>query len=195
MEVTSKPAQILTAYDFSETAELALAHTLDLATQDVPREFHCLVVLDPHKGLGLKHHEEVNFAYTEEVQKLATKSITDNMAKLKHDGAPEILVHVRIGDPAKEVLTLAKEIGASLIILGSHGRKGVKRLLLGSVSERVAREALCPVLVTRDRTYQDVEREHIVPAKESEHGPQYVPPQRFHYNSTAPRRSKAWALY
>jgi nucleotide-binding universal stress UspA family protein len=55
------------------------------------------------------------------------------------------------GDPATEIVTAAREWPADLIVLGSHGRKGVSRLLIGSVAEAVTRRAPCPVLVVRAR--------------------------------------------
>jgi nucleotide-binding universal stress UspA family protein len=185
--------QILVAFDFSDTAELALQHAINMAAEPEERDFHFLVALDPSKGIGLKKNETINFQYAEEVQKLATKHIEGAYERMNRGGELSMLVHVRIGEPVPEILALADEIGASLILIGSHGRTGVKRLLLGSVSERVVREALCPVLVTRDRTYQDVTRSKVfeVPKTTDE----YVPPHRYHYNSGAPTRPKAWALY
>lgn len=53
---------------------------------------------------------------------------------------------VEVGDPAEVVLRVAREIGASLIVLGTRGRTGLGRLLMGSVAEQVVRAAECPVL-------------------------------------------------
>jgi nucleotide-binding universal stress UspA family protein len=53
------------------------------------------------------------------------------------------------GDPAKEILRVAREADAELIVLGTHGRGGLPRLLLGSVAEQVIRTAPCPVLTIR----------------------------------------------
>lgn len=50
------------------------------------------------------------------------------------------------GEPAEVVLRVAREVGASLIVLGTHGRTGLGRLLMGSVAEQVVRAAGCPVL-------------------------------------------------
>jgi hypothetical protein len=49
--------------------------------------------------------------------------------------------------------------------------------------------------VAREREYADVHRSQIIDAQSADHGPEYVPPHRFHYNSGAPTRNKAWALY
>ncbi|MCA9168024.1 MAG: universal stress protein [Planctomycetales bacterium] len=62
---------------------------------------------------------------------------------------PGIEINVGFGDPGHVITDLAQEIGADLIVIPSHGRTGVKRLLLGSVAERVVRMAHCPVLVLR----------------------------------------------
>jgi universal stress protein A len=55
-------------------------------------------------------------------------------------------VHIRTGDPATEIIGMAAESGAGLIVMATHGRKGLRRLVLGSVAERVVREAPCAVL-------------------------------------------------
>lgn len=56
---------------------------------------------------------------------------------------------VRVGRPAHEVIAVAKEWPADVIVVGSHGRHGIPRVLLGSVAESVMRHADCPVLVIR----------------------------------------------
>ncbi len=53
------------------------------------------------------------------------------------------------GDPAAEIVRAAKEWGADIVVIGTHGRDGVQRFLLGSVAEKVVRHAPCPVLVVR----------------------------------------------
>jgi len=56
---------------------------------------------------------------------------------------------VEIGDPAVEILQLAARLDIDLIVMATHGRKGLRRLVLGSVTERVVREARCPVLTVK----------------------------------------------
>lgn len=53
------------------------------------------------------------------------------------------------GGPAAVILEVAQEIGADLIVMGTHGRTGLRRLLMGSVAERIVRTAPCPVLAVR----------------------------------------------
>jgi nucleotide-binding universal stress UspA family protein len=60
-----------------------------------------------------------------------------------------IHVTVAIGDAGHEIVALAEKVHADLLVMPSHGRTGLKRLLIGSVAERVVRLAHCPVLVLR----------------------------------------------
>lgn len=87
-------------------------------------------------------------------------STIDNTGRLRHaeqalderltkDGCQGVGVAARIGDPGHEIAGFAAEKQADLIVLPSHGRTGLSRILLGSTAERVVRLAHCPVLVLR----------------------------------------------
>lgn len=62
---------------------------------------------------------------------------------------PPALEFARVGKPTEEIVRAAREWPADMIVIGSHGRGGIGRVLLGSVAESVARHAPCPVLVVR----------------------------------------------
>ncbi len=62
----------------------------------------------------------------------------------------ELRFHAAIGDPATRLLEHARSTDADLIVVGTHGRQGISRLVLGSVAEAIVRAAPCPVLVVRD---------------------------------------------
>ena len=64
-------------------------------------------------------------------------------------GSIFVLTAVRVGRPDAEIVALAEEVEARLIVLGSRGRSGVRRALMGSVSDSVVRHAHCPVLIVR----------------------------------------------
>ena len=76
----------------------------------------------------------------------ATSAIKERLSDAMY---ANVCIHVVIGDPGQETTDYAQEIGADLIVLPSHGRTGLKRILIGSVAERVVRLAHCPVLVIR----------------------------------------------
>jgi len=61
----------------------------------------------------------------------------------------EVVKRAEVGDAASTICDVAAEIGADVIVMGSHARSGVKRLMLGSTSEHVLRHAPCPVLIVR----------------------------------------------
>jgi nucleotide-binding universal stress UspA family protein len=74
-------------------------------------------------------------------------------AELNRLGAPDAQVRVEHrleeGDAATQILQVAQETGCDLIVLGTHGRTGHGRLMMGSVAEQVLRTASCPVLTVR----------------------------------------------
>ena len=67
----------------------------------------------------------------------------------KEAGAKSAEAHLVFGEPAREVIRLAEEIGAGMVVVGSRGLGGVRRMLLGSVSEAIVEHAPCPVMVVR----------------------------------------------
>jgi nucleotide-binding universal stress UspA family protein len=65
-----------------------------------------------------------------------------------------VVCHVSLGnEAAREILQMAARIDADVVIVGCHGRRGIRRALVGSVAEHVVRGASCPVLVIRDKDY------------------------------------------
>jgi nucleotide-binding universal stress UspA family protein len=78
----------------------------------------------------------------------AEAHLRDLAARLERDGV-SAEVFVRVGKPADEILACAAEHGADIIVMGTHGRTGIRHLLAGSVAERVVRASAVPVLTTR----------------------------------------------
>jgi nucleotide-binding universal stress UspA family protein len=68
-------------------------------------------------------------------------------------GSPRCELLEVSGAPAKEVVRIAGKVDADLVVVGTHGRRGVRRLVLGSVAEEVLRTASCPVLVVRAKDW------------------------------------------
>ena len=67
------------------------------------------------------------------------------------------------GDPASEILKVAHQRQCDLIVMGTHGRTGLRHLLLGSVAERIVRKASCPVLTARTPFIQTTSRDLFMP--------------------------------
>jgi nucleotide-binding universal stress UspA family protein len=140
---------ILVALDFSNVSREALAWAIDYATA-VPGELHTVHVVDRHFRRGdlfadpgdLKRElDEVHAEAGAELERQVSDEHRQKVGPL-HE-------HVSIGRPADEILAVAGEIDAGLIVVGSHGKGAVERALLGSVAEHVVRGARCPVIVVK----------------------------------------------
>ena len=71
------------------------------------------------------------------------------MKQIEVDGSTITQAHLRVERSDEQIVALAEEIGAGLIVMGSRGLGGIRRALMGSVSDAVVRHAHCPVLVVR----------------------------------------------
>lgn len=171
------PIQVVVAYDFSPSAEQALNRALDVAVRAPQHVLHILVALEPTVALGPFHH--VTYDDAGKVRTLAVTHVTEALKQRTTTGEIHFFVHTRIGRPAEEILTLAREVGADLIFVGSHGKTGIERVLLGSVSERVVREARCPVMIARPKSYPEVTLLDVVEDGHQRH--RFTPPHRYTY--------------
>jgi nucleotide-binding universal stress UspA family protein len=191
--MASQHVQVVVAYDFSPSAEQALARAIDVACRAPQHVLHVVAALDPRRGFPIIPTHHVDYVYAARIQDMIGEYIKDMLGGRPSSTPIDFYVHARIGHPAEQILDLAREVGADLIFIGSHGLTGLERLMLGSVSERVVREAKCPVMVARAKTYDDVELLKIV-ANAGEHK-KYTPPHRFSYvNRQAITRPDEWPI-
>ncbi|MEJ7600270.1 MAG: universal stress protein [Kofleriaceae bacterium] len=157
--MSKQSIQVVVAYDFSPSAEHALSRAIEVASRAPQHVLHVLTAVDPHDRppSGGSHDNP------ERIQQLVVEVM--KLAFAGRPGAAEVqfFVHARIGKPAQEILQLASEVGADLIFIGSHGKSGLERMVLGSISERVVREARCAVLVARPKGYPQIELLKVVP--------------------------------
>ena len=129
--------------DFSHASDAALVHAEALARQSAAR-------------LLIVHVEEPPLAYGGgELYYGLPEPSSDRILKMLEDvkpADPEVPFAHRLtmGDPAGEIVRIAADEGAEMIVLGTHGRTGMTRLLMGSVAEAIVRRAPCPVLVYRE---------------------------------------------
>lgn len=148
--------RILVPFDFSADAERALETARALATAtgaDGGAAIDLLHVIAPPMDPDIYvplHDPSRSFSYVElsaEVEKTLAERFATGTGDEPESGA--VSVHVRDGHPAAVIAEFAAERGSDLIVLGSHGLSGLRRFLLGSVSQNVVRAAACPVLVMR----------------------------------------------
>jgi universal stress protein A len=143
------PDTILVATDFSEQADEALEYAASLAVR-LGATVHLVHAISiPAMGVP-----EMGMAYRslgiEQTTKEAQAALDDRVARYR-DRIAFGPSRIEVGDPRDLIDRVAAEIGADLIVIGTHGRRGIRRLLLGSVAESVVRTAPCPVLTIRPR--------------------------------------------
>ncbi|MEZ0603363.1 universal stress protein [Paraburkholderia sp. IW21] len=156
--------RILVAIDGSETSEHAFDAALQLAYESGAQLQPLYVVDNPLLAYDASGYDPtiLRDAFVEEGQRL----LADALARMKHEnvaGTPRMVDVEPIGEDISERIRItANEFNADLLVLGTHGRRGFKRLFLGSVAERVVRSACCPVLLVPSRQTQTT---HVHSAK------------------------------
>lgn len=145
--------KIVCSVDLSDHSERVVSWAMDIA-----REYECPV--------ALVSVVEDFFPYTQLYKSLqdvgVAKAMDDVRAEIERELEGFVSAHreagitvetsVRTGHPDREIVKAAEELGADLIVIGSHGRTGVEHALLGSVAEKVLRKAQCPVLTVKEPT-------------------------------------------
>ncbi|SEK55364.1 universal stress protein [Parapedobacter koreensis] len=149
----AKPAnysRILIATDDSDCSKKALRHGHNLAKM-MESSVALIHVIEPTAPTNygadpLMGQQPIIIPETTEIQEENSKTLLDEISKQFQD-VKEVFTFSRIGSPKQEILTVASEWAADLIIMGTHGRTGFDHFISGSVSESVIRRASCPVLV------------------------------------------------
>jgi universal stress protein A len=142
-----KLQKILVPVDFSDCSRKALQYAIPFAKQ-FGAELILAHVVQPYPAVP-----EIVPLEVETVQD--GRRELDALRKMVGDGIRSS-VSLRTGDPHLEITRAATELGIDLIIISTHGHKGLTRMLLGSTAEKVVRHAPCPVLIVRE-----TEREFI----------------------------------
>lgn len=158
-EMSIFPTKVLLATDGSSEAELATLTAADLA-QKTGSELHVILVLNGvptamlyPEATDLEGVEQRDPILEEEFERRSEqrgREVLDAEVKRAWSvGKTVEQAHLAMGDPAREIVHLAEDLGAGLIVVGSRGRGGMRRALMGSVSDAVVRHAHCPVMVVR----------------------------------------------
>lgn len=135
----------LVPVDFSRSSEIALNYAIKLRRDDRGKLVLIHVVTDPARNVPIYLREE----YYKELQGEAQGRIKKLIRRKKLGPREHRSVLLEGGNPARLIASQAKKLRASMIIMGCHGRTGLRRLILGSVAERTLRYAECPVLIVK----------------------------------------------
>lgn len=155
MTRVEEPYRIVVGVDFSELSSNALEHAFATCALRTRAEVHMVVsVVDGRSELvpAMDHKAsltEITDHVREKLATYGTNALATYRASYPACTPFALVAHVRLGPVAEQLAALSNEILADLVIVGTHGRSGLPRVLLGSVAERIVRLAPCPVLVVR----------------------------------------------
>ncbi len=141
--------KVLCPIDFSEHSLTALDVALKVVQQNDAKLYILNVAPLQAGSVGLQPVPMDPYGYLE-------KGRHEQLVKLAGEKIPGSVRYETLvvsGDPAQKVLDTAGDLDADLIVMGTHGRKGLSHLVLGSVAERVVRESPTPVLTAHSKTH------------------------------------------
>jgi nucleotide-binding universal stress UspA family protein len=157
--------QVLIGVDYSAVSSGALLEALKLARTHERSQIHVLhavpstlerrsaAMVPSRVPLATVPPElpdeepEVTPDVARELQEFVETTLAGARGTTSEPGKVSWSTHVRVAEPAEAIVNLATELRTDLVVLGTHGRSGLERLLLGSVAEAVVRRAPCPILV------------------------------------------------
>lgn len=142
MKWTRNKSAVLVPFDFTDNAREALVAALDFVDDASAIDVVYVMAPPTPPAPGLFWGE----MDVESMRARAEKALEAALVDAKASGCN---AHVLMGSPASRLVEFANERGSDLVVIPSHGRRGLDRWLMGSVAERVVRLAPCPVLVLR----------------------------------------------
>ncbi len=138
--------KMMVAIDQAEITNKLLDATVEIA-QNKQTQVTLVHVSQEYVSNGMTYVPE-NFLeeILNEMEKAGLEQLQQAKSKLKSAGINPETVHLK-GDPAHEILNYARDTEQQLIIIGSRGLRGIKEMMLGSVSHKVSQLSHCPVLI------------------------------------------------
>lgn len=143
---------VLAAVDLNPGSTAVLRNALDLAATHRGSEIHIATVTEPEVPV-VRPLAPGDRNAAEQTAQFCREYLASRLQTSPNEALPTLQVHAVAGWPADEIVWLAAHLDADVIVMGTQGRRGIKRLLLGSVAEKVVRLAGCPVWVVRDKAH------------------------------------------
>ncbi|WP_248515031.1 universal stress protein [Salinarchaeum laminariae] len=136
---------VLVAYDGSAPAQTAIEHAIDRYPDDEIVLLRVIEMSGGHLMAGWDLLQE----RLKDAQDEGAAELSEAVRDLIDDADVEFRIETAVGKPAQEIVEFAEDEGVDVIVVGSHGREGVSRVLLGNVAERIVRRAPMTVTVVR----------------------------------------------
>lgn len=142
--------KIVAAVDFSELSDRALDAAIELARR-FSAELHLVHAFDVRVPLVTPYEVAIPTTFIEEARRAAERKL-EAQAKRAQEAGVRAQSHLTEVPAASSIRDVAEELGADLVVMGTHGHTGLKHVLLGSVAERTLRHAPCSVLTVKQRS-------------------------------------------
>lgn len=171
--MNNKPYIVLVGVDFSELGDRALQEGFAVASLQDNSEVHVLSIfpvpsMDPREAIAVYAavDERGTLEAATERLRIHVQAQLDNFAATRPGKSvpSRVISHVSVDTASHGIVQLAMDLGANLIVVGTHNRKGIERFLLGSVAESTVRYARCPVLVIPAELPPEAESVKFAPA-------------------------------
>ena len=148
-----KIRRILCPIDFSDASHNAVRYAHEFA-KGMGAHLVLLNVVEPRP---MAVDMSLSYVPLEEDLEKAAREDLEEIIRSEREKGVEVQAEVQIGTPSEIILDRAEELDVNLVILGSHGKTGLSRLLMGSVAESVVRKAKCPVLIVKAEEKEFIE--------------------------------------
>lgn len=160
----SQPFVIVVGMDFSELSNAAFDEAMRLAALQPHTEIHALHVDSDFRSASKAAAKAASpqtaglDGHTTTILDRIEAACNDRIERARERESPlsnieRVVTHFRLGSAADQVVQLAVDLDADLVVVGTHGRTGLERLVLGSVANKVLRTARCPVYVVRPKDH------------------------------------------
>lgn len=146
---------VVAAIDLEPLSSLVFERAVLMASRVPKGELHVLTVVEPLPIATYPGFSPPPDATT--APGLGLEFCNDRIAQLKTRWpdlrVPKVEVHTAVGRPVDEIVWLAAHLDADAVVLATHGRRGLRRLFMGSVAEKVVRLVGCPVMIVREKDH------------------------------------------
>lgn len=147
--------RIVVGMDLEPSGDVALEEALRLGSRIGECELHTVHVISGDPAVDLKAMDEMSRHLSRAMERLRDR--VERTVDAVGIGQ-KVRLHVRFGDPVRVLQQVAVDYDAHLLVVGTHGRKGIERLLLGSVASDLVKVARLPVVVARPRDFSGLAR-------------------------------------
>ena len=150
--------KIVIGVDFEQTGDDALAESLRIAREHPNDELHAVHVVKL-AGDSAKQLDDAADRMGAAATKLRERvhAVCEALFP-EEEWEQDFVFHVRIGEPAEAIHQVAIDYAAHLLVVGTHGRKGLSKLVLGSVADELVKTAHLPVLIATPRDFEGLEK-------------------------------------